>query len=98
MESERIGAMIKARVLVFLKDDVMDPQGNAVASALQSLGHSDLRRLRVGRCFDITLEGSDPEKARGSIDQMCRELLANTVVERYEIHLTADAAAGAWAS
>lgn len=79
--------MIRAHVNVVLKDDVMDPQGVAVSQALTSLGHGEVRRVRVGRCFDLTLEGDDKEAARETVRRMCEELLANTVVERYEIEI-----------
>ena len=79
--------MIRAQVKVFLKDDVMDPQGVAVGQALGSLGHKQVGRVRVGRCFDLTLNTDDREAAREEIRRMCEELLANTVIERYEIEL-----------
>ncbi len=79
--------MIRAHVKVFLKDDVMDPQGAAVGQALASLGHDQVRRVRVGRCFDLTLDGDDKEAARERIAAMCEALLANTVIERYEIEI-----------
>jgi phosphoribosylformylglycinamidine synthase len=77
--------MIRAKVTVSLKQDVMDPQGNAVGQALHTLGHSGVRRVRVGRSFELLLEGDDVERAREDVKQMCESLLANTVIERYEI-------------
>jgi phosphoribosylformylglycinamidine synthase len=74
-------------VTVQLKDDVMDPQGKAVGEALRSLGHGTVNRVRVGRSFTLVLEGDDVESARGDVERMCGELLANTVIERYEIRL-----------
>ena len=79
--------MIHAHVNVTLKRDVMDPQGNAVAQALSSLGHRGIKSARVGRCFDLLIEGNDVEKVREDVTRMCDELLANVVIERYEIHL-----------
>ncbi len=79
--------MIRAQVKVFLKDDVMDPQGIAVSQALGSLGHGQVGRVRVGRCFDLTLNTDNKEAARSEVEKMCEELLANTVIERYEIEL-----------
>ena len=79
--------MIRAHVNVMLKKDVMDPQGNAVAQALSSLGHKAIKSARVGRCFDLLIDGTDLEAARADVTKMCDELLANVVIERYEIHV-----------
>lgn len=79
--------MIRAHVNVSLKSDVMDPQGNAVGQALGTLGYPQVRQVRVGRCFDLMLEGDDPEAAREQVRGMCEQLLANTVIERYDIHI-----------
>src|SRR5690242_15359283 len=79
--------MIRARVTVSLKQDVMDQQGNAVGQALHTLGHDNVRRVRVGRSFELMLEGDDLGKAREQVKEMCEALLANTVIERYEIEL-----------
>ncbi|MBX7247261.1 MAG: phosphoribosylformylglycinamidine synthase subunit PurS [Candidatus Sumerlaeaceae bacterium] len=83
--------MIRARVNVLLKEDVMDPQGKAVGEALNSLGHHEVRNVRVGRCFDLNLTGEDPAAARVAIVEMCEQLLANTVIEKYDIHLVSAA-------
>jgi phosphoribosylformylglycinamidine synthase len=79
--------MIRAHVNVTLKEDVMDPQGNAVGQALTSLGHPGVRKVRVGRCFDLLLEGDDPAAAREQVARMCDQLLANVVIERFDIHV-----------
>jgi phosphoribosylformylglycinamidine synthase len=79
--------MIRAHITVSLKEDVMDPQGKAVHEALASLGHGTVKRVRVGRYFDVTLEESDLEAARAKLRDMCEALLANTVIERYEIRM-----------
>lgn len=85
--------MIKAQVVVFLKADVMDPQGEAVAQALTSLGHKGVRKARVGRAFDLELEGDDTAAAETEIRQMCESLLANMVIEKYEISIQQPAGA-----
>ena len=82
--------MIKARVVVFLKADVMDPQGEAVGHALGSLGHKGVEKVRVGRAFDLELAGSDVDSAEAEVKKMCESLLANMVIERYEISVAAD--------
>jgi len=79
--------MIRAHVNVFLKPDVMDPQGKALGEALLSLGHKSIRQVRVGRYFDVVIEGDDPEQARTELERICDELLANTVIENYEIRI-----------
>jgi phosphoribosylformylglycinamidine synthase subunit PurS len=79
--------MIRAKVTVSLKQDVMDPQGNAVGQALHTLGHENVRRVRVGRSFELLLEGDDQKKAKAQVTEMCEALLANTVIERYDISL-----------
>lgn len=78
---------MKARVVVFLKADVMDPQGVAVGQALGSLGHSGVNRVRVGRAFELELTETDPVKAEAEVKKMCESLLANTVIEKYEVEL-----------
>lgn len=79
--------MVRARVTVQLKQDVMDPQGNAVQQALASLGHETVRQVRVGRSFDLLLDAPNNEETKADVKKMCESLLANTVIERYEIEL-----------
>jgi phosphoribosylformylglycinamidine synthase len=77
-----------ARVTVRLKQDVMDPQGNAVHHALQALGYDLVKSVRVGKHFDIVLApGTDPVHARTALANMADQLLANPVIEDYEIHI-----------
>ena len=79
---------MKARVHVTLKAGVLDPQGEAVRHALEGLGHSDVQGVRVGKVIELDLGDADPEQARSKVDEMCRRLLANTVIENYDIELT----------
>lgn len=79
--------MIKTRVVVFLKADVMDPQGVAVGQALESLGHKGITKVRVGRAFDLDIDSNDAEFAESEVRKMCESLLANMVIENYEITL-----------
>lgn len=79
--------MVRARVTVQLKQDVMDPQGNAVQQALASLGHETVRQVRVGRSFDLLLDAPNNEETKADVKKMCESLLANTVIERFEIEL-----------
>jgi phosphoribosylformylglycinamidine synthase PurS subunit len=78
---------MKARVHVMLKQGVLDPQGKAIAHALGSLGFSGVNEVRQGKVIDLDLAESDPARARETVEQMCRQLLANTVIESYQIEL-----------
>ncbi|MBV8801337.1 MAG: phosphoribosylformylglycinamidine synthase subunit PurS [Alphaproteobacteria bacterium] len=78
---------MKARVFVTLKNGVLDPQGKAIGHALNGLGFGEVGEVRQGKLIDIELRESDGEKARSRLKQMCEKLLANTVIEKYEIEL-----------
>ena len=76
---------MKARVFITLKNGVLDPQGKAIGHALNSLGFGAVGEVRQGKVVDIDLAESDEAKARASLREMCENLLANTVIEKYEI-------------
>jgi phosphoribosylformylglycinamidine synthase len=78
---------MKARVVVTLKNGVLDPQGKAIEGALASLGVAGVAGVRQGKVFDITLEGSDADAARETLKAACEKLLANTVIENYAIEI-----------
>jgi len=78
---------MKARIRVTLKNGVLDPQGKAIEGALGSLGFSGIEHVRQGKYFEIDLKNSDKAKAKAELDDICRKLLANTVIENYEIEL-----------
>jgi phosphoribosylformylglycinamidine synthase len=78
---------MKARIKVTLKSGVLDPQGKAIANALGALGFSGVDDVRQGKYIEVRLAETDPEAAKAQIDRMCRELLANTVIENYEFEL-----------
>ncbi len=84
--------MAKARVYVTFKAGVLDPQGEAVRGALSSLGFEGVSGVRVGKFIEIELEDSDD--VRADLDRMCRELLANPVIEDYRIELAEESANG----
>lgn len=65
----------------------MDPQGNAVGQALGSLGYAGVERVRVGRFFDILLNSNDESAAREQVNKMCEALLANMVIETYQVQI-----------
>jgi phosphoribosylformylglycinamidine synthase subunit PurS len=78
---------LKARVFVTLKNGVLDPQGKAIGHALNGLGFAAVGEVRQGKVIDLELAETDAAKARASIKEMCDKLLANTVIEKYEIEL-----------
>ena len=80
---------MKARVFVTLKNGVLDPQGKAIGHALNTLGFQGIGEVRQGKVIDIELGESDAAKARASLTEMCEKLLANTIIEKYEIELKA---------
>ena len=79
---------MKAKVHVTFKEGVLDPQGKAVRTALAALGFDGVNRVRQGKYIELELEESDPARARENVDAMCRQLLANTVIENYAYELT----------
>jgi phosphoribosylformylglycinamidine synthase len=78
---------MKARVFVTLKNGVLDPQGKAVQHALNNLGFDAVGEVRQGKVIDIELAEKDEGRARANLKEMCEKLLANTVIEKYEIEL-----------
>jgi phosphoribosylformylglycinamidine synthase subunit PurS len=79
---------MRATVLVRPKAGILDPQGQAVESSLRQLGFS-VGEARIGRVVDLDVEASDPEQARAAVEEMCKQLLANPLIESYEIELEA---------
>jgi phosphoribosylformylglycinamidine synthase PurS subunit len=77
----------RARVDVRLDANVNDPQGNAVREGLRSLGHDDVRDVRIGKIVELRLDAADEAAARERVDRMCHELLANPIIESFEIEL-----------
>ena len=75
---------MKVRIFVTLKDGVLDPQGKAIHHALESLDFSGVNDVRAGKLIELDV---DPSVSREEIDRMCDKLLANTVIENYEIEL-----------
>ena len=81
---------MKATVLVRPKDGILDPQGDAVGHSLRKLGF-DVAGARVGRVIDLELDADDADAARAEIERMCGELLANPLIESFEIIRLGDA-------
>ncbi|MFT4097291.1 MAG: phosphoribosylformylglycinamidine synthase subunit PurS [Rhodoblastus sp.] len=78
---------MKARVVVTLKNGVLDPQGKAIEGALKSLGVDGVASVRQGKVFDVEIEGQDKAAATASLQAACEKLLANTVIENFRIDL-----------
>ncbi len=78
---------MKARIHVTLKTGVLDPQGKAIGNALHRLGFPEVGDVRQGKFIELELSETDAERAKSRLDDMCRQLLANTVIENYRIEL-----------
>ena len=78
---------MKARVHITLRNSILDPQGNAIMGALGGLGFEGVNSVRQGKVIELDLAETDAGKARESIEEMCKKLLANPVMENYEIEL-----------
>ena len=78
---------MKAQVIVRLKEGVLDPQGEAVSHALNSMGYNTVDAVRQGKLIELELEDTDPVQAEIKVKEMCEKLLANTVVENYAVEI-----------
>ncbi|WP_120501516.1 phosphoribosylformylglycinamidine synthase subunit PurS [Roseovarius sp. EL26] len=78
---------MKARVHVMLKEGVLDPQGEAVRHALGALGFDGVEGVRQGKVIELELADIDAETARAQVGEMCEKLLANTVIESYQVEI-----------
>jgi phosphoribosylformylglycinamidine synthase subunit PurS len=76
---------VKATVTVMLKTGVLDPQGKAIAHALGTLGFTGVEDVRAGKILEIELSETNPEKAKATAEEMARKLLANTVIESFQV-------------
>ena len=77
---------MKFSVTVTLKENVLDPQGKVVQNTLQNLGMDNLKSIRQGKYFEIELNDNDPQKAQKKVDDMCKKLLANLIIEDYKVN------------
>ena len=76
---------MKVKVIVTLKDGVLDPQGKAIQQTLNGMNFSEVKEVRQGKYFDIEINTNDEKKAREKAEEMCKKLLANLVIEDYKI-------------
>lgn len=78
---------MKAQVVVRLKPSVLDPQGKAILGAIHSLGEESIADVRQGKIFDLELNLKDKSEAQAVLKKISEKLLANTVIEGFEVHL-----------
>jgi phosphoribosylformylglycinamidine synthase PurS subunit len=76
---------MKISVIVTLKKDVLDPQGKVIHQALDGMGFNEVNEVRQGKYFEIDTQETDPKKAKDKVEEMCKKLLANLVIENYRI-------------
>jgi phosphoribosylformylglycinamidine synthase subunit PurS len=76
---------VKATVTVMLKNGVLDPQGKAIAHALGTLGFGNVQDVRAGKIIELELSETDPTRAKATAEEMARKLLANTVIESFQV-------------
>tara|TARA_B100000989_G_scaffold281696_1_gene246143 strand:+ start:300 stop:542 length:243 start_codon:yes stop_codon:yes gene_type:complete len=76
---------MKISVIITLKKDVLDPQGKVIHQTLDGMGFNDVNEVRQGKYFEIDTKETNPKKAKDRVDEMCKKLLANLVIENYKI-------------
>ena len=76
---------MKVSTIITLKKEVLDPQGKVIKSALDGMGFNNINEIRQGKYFEIDIEEKDPKKAEEQVENMCKKLLANLVIENYKI-------------
>ena len=76
---------MKFSIIINLKKDVLDPQGNVVKQTLLNMGMNSLKNLRQGKYFEIEIEENDEAKAKNKIEEMCKKLLVNLIIEDFTI-------------
>ena len=76
---------MKISVIITLKKDVLDPQGKVIHQTLDGMGFNDVNEVRQGKNFEIDTKETDNDKAKTKVEEMCKKLLANLVIENYKI-------------
>ena len=79
--------MVKARVIITLKKTIMDAQGQTVENALHNLGYRGVRDLRIGKYVEMELNGAPEEQLSSQVEEMCRKLLANPIIEDFRVDI-----------
>ena len=78
---------MKISVIVTLKKEVLDPQGKVVNQTIQNIGYKNIKSVRQGKYFEIEIDEKNKEKNKTAVDEICKKLLANTVIEDYSIKI-----------
>ena len=78
---------MKISAIVTLKKDVLDPQGKVVSQTLKNMGYENVSDVRQGKYFEIELNETNKEKAKKTVEEICKKLLSNTIIENYTINL-----------
>ncbi|MEM6792828.1 MAG: phosphoribosylformylglycinamidine synthase subunit PurS [Acidobacteriota bacterium] len=86
-KSKTSSKSLKARILVYPRPEILDPQGKAVTASLDRLGFGQVEEVRVGKSFDIVLQAESEEQAREALARMADKILANGVVEDFEVEI-----------
>ena len=76
---------MKVSAIITLKKDVLDPQGKVIHQALDGMGFDNISEVRQGKYFEIDVNENDPSKAKAVVEEMCKKLLANLVIENFKI-------------
>ncbi len=76
---------MKVSAIITLKKDVLDPQGKVIHQALDGMGFENISEVRQGKYFEIDVNENDPNKAKAVVEEMCKKLLANLVIENFKI-------------
>ena len=76
---------MKISAIITLKKDVLDPQGKVIQQALNGMGYKNVNEVRQGKYFEIDTKETDNDKAKAKVEEMCKKLLANLVIENYKI-------------
>ena len=76
---------MKISVIITLKKDVLDPQGKVIHKTLDGMGFNDINEVRQGKYFEIDTKENNNDKAKAKVEEMCKKLLANLVIENYKI-------------
>ena len=76
---------MKISVIITLKKDVLDPQGKVIQQTLDGMGFNNINEVRQGKYFEIETKEIDPKKAKNNVEEICKKLLANLVIENYKI-------------
>jgi phosphoribosylformylglycinamidine synthase subunit PurS len=84
--------MTLVRVYVMPKKAILDPQGKAVASSLHSLGYAEVADARLGKCIELRVDAKDRASVESRVDEMCRRLLANEIIEDYRFEVEGEVA------